>query len=83
MYTAIFMVTVTEQKYLAISSGGTRIAVIVCCLGLGGAGSAAIWVPTMLRLLVAELVAMNVNINRHVYGVSAGTGIPRNYPWLR
>ena len=78
MYTVIFMVTVTEQKYLTISSGGIRIAVIVCCLGLGGAGSAAIWVPTMLRLLVAKLAAMNGNINTNVCEVSARTGLPRN-----
>ena len=78
MYTVIFMVIVTEQKYLTISSGGIRIAVIVCCLGLGGAGSAAIWVPTMLRLLVAKLAAMNGNINTSVCEVSARTGLPRN-----
>ena len=78
MYTIIFMVTVTEQKYLTISSGGIRIAVIVCCLGLGGAGSAAIWVPTMLRPLVAKLAAMNGNINTNVCEVSARTGLPRN-----
>ena len=78
MYTVIFMVTVTEQKYLTISSGGIRIAVIVCCLGLGGAGSAAIWVPTMLRFLVAKLAAMNGNINTNVCEVSARTGLPRN-----
>ena len=78
MYIVIPMVPVTEQRYLAISSGGTRIAVIVCCLGLVCAGSAAIWVPTMLRLLVAELAATNVYINRYVRGVGARIEIPRN-----
>ena len=78
MYIIIPIVTVTEQKYLAISSGGTRIAVIVCCLGLVRAGSAAIWVPTMLRPLVAKLAAMNGNINTNVCEVSARTGLPRN-----